>query len=392
MNISFYFNKVTAPRVTGRYLYLLSDILMISLYTYLTGSTDYENMRMFVLEHGGELSDMLSMPNGVPSTDTFEHVFQRTHPAELDSYDKSILDDLAEKQNVIDSKEQCGASSTSRGNKRFYILDTWVRQNCFCIAQAKAEDKSNEITGISEILSGIDIEDAVVPIDAMGKQREIVELIVHSDHHYLLTVKKNQRSLHENMECTFRVKDCTDFYEESYAGYERIKTRRCSILPAKDYLMKETLEPWKNLSTIVGIESVHEIEARMTRELRYCISDEKKPKASYYAALTRGYWSIENQLHWYLDITFKEDECRARKGFASQNLSLLRKIALHIVSEQKDKLSMKRRLYKAALDINYSKKHSNFDAVALLSGFFANIASKLYVRWMAIDLFSLSII
>ena len=71
MNISFYFNKVTAPRVTGRYLYLLSDILMISLYTYLTGSTDYENMRMFVLEHGGELSDMLSMPNGVPSTDTF---------------------------------------------------------------------------------------------------------------------------------------------------------------------------------------------------------------------------------------------------------------------------------------------------------------------------------
>ena len=156
--------------------------------------------------------------------------------------------------------------------------------------------------------------------------------------------------------------------------------------------MKETLEPWKNLSTIVGIESVHEIEARMTRELRYCISDEKKPKASYYAALTRGYWSIENQLHWYLDITFKEDECRARKGFASQNLSLLRKIALHIVSEQKDKLSMKRRLYKAALDINYSKKHWNFDAVALLSGFFANIASKLYVRWMAIDLLSLSII
>lgn len=137
------------------------------------------------------------------------------------------------------------------------------------------------------------------------------------------------------------------FYEEVDAGHGRIETRRCSILPARNYLMEETLGSWRNLSTIVKIESIREIKDWITRNVRYYISDEKEPK-------------VPIMQHWHLDVTFKEDECRARKGFASQNLSVLRKIALHIVSEQKDKLSMKRRLYKAALDINYLKKLLEF--------------------------------
>lgn len=128
MNIAKpYFSEVTDPRVTGRCLHLLSDILMIGLCTYLTGGTDYEDMRMFALERGSELGDMLSLPNGVPSTDTFERVFGRIHPAELEcclrSYGKDILNDLSEKQIVIDGKKQCGASPTSRGNKGLYILN-----------------------------------------------------------------------------------------------------------------------------------------------------------------------------------------------------------------------------------------------------------------------------
>ena len=351
---------MTDPRITGRCLHLLSDILMIGLCTYQTGGTDYEDMRMFGLERGDKLGDMLSLPNGVPSTDTFERVFSRIHPSELEyclrSYGKSILEDLSEKQIVIDGKKQHGVSPTSRGNKGLYILNAWVSENRFCIAQEKVEDKSNEITTIPEILSDIDIEDAVVSIDAMGTQREIAGLIVNSGGHYLLAVKENQRSLYEDIECAFRMKAYTDFCEEVDAGHGRIETRKCSILPAKDYLMEETREAWKNLSTIVKIESMREIKDKTTREVRYYISDENEPRASYYAALARGHWGIENQLHWHLDVTFKEDECRARKGFASQNLSVLRKIALHIVSEQKDKLSMKRRLYKAALDINYLEK------------------------------------
>lgn len=171
-----------------------------------------------------------------------------------------------------------------------------------------------------------------------------------------MAVKENQRSLFEDIECVFKVNCGTDSAENIESGHGRIETRKCSILPAKDYLMRETLDDWKNLSTIIKVESTREMVDRTTHEIRYYISDEEHPKASYYTSLVRGYWSIENQLHWHLDVTFKEDSCRARKKYASQNLSVLRKLALHIVSKQTDRLSMKKRLYKAALDNDYLKK------------------------------------
>ena len=346
-------------------MHLLSDILiMIGLCTYLTGGTDYVDMHLFAKERGSELGDMLLLPNGAPSDDTFRRVFERIKPEELEhcltSYGKSILDDLSEKQLVIDGKKQCGTSPTSRGNKGLYILNAWVSENCFCIAQKKVEDKSNEITAIPEILSDIDIENAVVSIDAMGTQRDIAGLIVQNKGHYLLAVKENQRSLYEDIECAFKMNPGMDVSEEVDAGHGRIETRKCSILPASDYLMDETLEAWNGLSTIIRIEAVRELKDKTTRETRYYISDETETKAAYYAALVRGHWSIENQLHWHMDITFREDACRARKGFASQNLSVLRKVALHIISGQKDRLSKKKRLYKAALDIKYLRKLLEF--------------------------------
>lgn len=156
MNTISYFSEVTDPRVTGRCLHLLSDILMIGLCTYLTGGTDYEDMHLFALERGSALGDMLSLPNGAPSEDTFRSVFERIKPSELEyclsTYGKSVLEDLSEKQIVMDGKKQCSASPTSRGNKGLYILNTWVSENRFCIAQEKVQDKSNEITTSPELL------------------------------------------------------------------------------------------------------------------------------------------------------------------------------------------------------------------------------------------------
>ena len=166
-------------------------------------------MRLFALERGEMLNDLLSLPNGVPSEDTFERVFQRIEPSELEhclrSYGKSLLSDLSEKQIVIDGKKQGGTSPTSTGNKGLYILNAWVIENRFCISQGKVEDQSNEITAIPAVLSEIDIEEAIVSIDAMGTQREIVDLILDKKGHYLLSVKGNQKSLYEDIECAFKV-------------------------------------------------------------------------------------------------------------------------------------------------------------------------------------------
>lgn len=122
--------------------------------------------------------------------------------------------------------------------------------------------------------------------------------------------------------------------------------------------MEENLQTWKNLGTIIRLEARREVQGKVTLETRYYLSDEKEDSAAYFCLFIRGHWSIENQLHWHLDITVKEDACRAKTGYTLQNLSVLRKMALH-VSEQDDKLSIKKRLYKAALDISYLKTIEN---------------------------------
>jgi predicted transposase YbfD/YdcC len=321
-------------------------------------------MHIFARERGKSLSGLLLLPNGTPSADTFERVFKRICPAELEAcllaYGQRILSDLAEKQVVIDGKKQRGASPTKRGNEGLYLLNVWVSENRFCVAQKKVEDKSNEIKAIPEALESIDITGAVVTIDAMGTQREIAERIVERGGHYMLALKNNQKSLLEDVECAFRTHSGYDAEQTLDADHGRIETRKCSILPARDFLLAENIGVWCNLRTIIKVEATRELQGKTTNETRYYISDEAEPKAAYFNALVRGHWSIENQLHWHLDVTFREDACRVRAGYASQNLSIVRKMALHIVAEAKDGLSVRKRLYKAALDTDYLKRLLKF--------------------------------
>ena len=138
----------------------------------------------------------------------------------------------------------------------------------------------------------------------------------------MLALKANQKSFFEDVECAFKMNSGHDVYETLDVDHGRIETRECSILPADEYLMEENLQTWKNLETIIRLEARREVQGKVTQETRYYISDEKEVGAAYFSSLIRGHWSIENQLHWHLDITFKEDACRARAGYASQNLSV----------------------------------------------------------------------
>lgn len=362
--ISDYFSGITDPRVEGRCLHPLSDLLLIALCVYLTGGSDYQDMHTFAKERGDKLSGFLKLPNGVPSPDTFERVFKRLAPTSLQDclihYGRDILGCLSEKQIVLDGKKLKGASPTSKGNKGLYILNAWVSENRFCVGQSKVEDKSNEITAIPEVLSSIDITDSVVSIDAMGTQKEIADQIVEQSGHYFLSVKGNQKGLLEDIECAFKTHQGYNRFEEVEKGHGRIETRRCSILSAKDFLLEENVEVWKNISTLIRIDTCREIKGEHYQETRYYISDEDCGQASYYNALARGHWSIENQLHWHLDVTFREDDCRVREGNSPVNLSTIRKFALQIISNANDKLSLKKRQYKAALDIGYMKKLIKF--------------------------------
>lgn len=358
--VSTYLSTVKDHRMINKCKHKLSDILFIGLLTHLSNGEDFVDMVLFGKTHKTFLQEYITLANGIPSEDTFERVFSAIEPDVLrvclNDYGKDVVGLLSEKQICLDGKKLKGVSPTSRGNRGLYILNAWVAENRICVGQKRVEDKSNEITAIPALIEQLDVKDAVVSIDAIGCQRDIAEQIVKKEGHYLLALKTNQRELYDDAECGFKACKPISISENWEYDHGRYETRKCSILPAGEVLLPENLSQWCGLKTIIKVEAMRLIRGKETSETRFYISDEQGKTAEYYNALVRGHWSIENQLHWHLDVTFKEDASRARKGNVAENLSTLRKLALQIITAQNDKLSLKKRRVMAAYDDEYMRK------------------------------------
>lgn len=356
--LSSIFDSIADHRVTGRCTYLLSDLLSIALLTYICNGEDYVDMAAFAATRAREFG-LLQNCSSSPSPDTFERLMSAVEPKEIErclvESGKQFLSSLAEKQVVIDGKKLRGTNPTSRANEGDYVLNAFVSENQLLIGQLAINNKENEITAYPELLDKLDIEDAIISIDAMGTQVAVVEKILEKKAHYFLAAKDNQKYLHEAIIQSFKYNKSIDEATEMESDHGRVETRRCRILPANTIMDSEVRDKWPNLTTLVELKS--EVYNKKTEEtattLRYYISDEDFPKAAYYNMLARGHWSIENLLHWHLDVNFMEDASRARKGFAAQNLSLTRKLALQIVKNHTDKRSIKKRLFYASLDSEY---------------------------------------
>ena len=237
-----------------------------------------------------------------------------------------------------------------------YILTAWVSESSVCVAQKKVDDKSNEITAIPELLDNMNIKEAVVSIDAIGCQKLIASKIINKEGDYLLALKKNQKDSYQRVEDVFRFHAPKKFDLMKDKNHAREETRKCSILDINKLPKDEIPSKWNGLNTLVKIESTRKTKDKTQQNTRYYLSSEIIKNPSYYNMLVRGHWSIENKLHWHLDVTFKEDASRSRKGNAPENLNILRKIALQRVNLQKDKLSKKKRRFKAAMNTNYIKE------------------------------------
>lgn len=352
-----YFSEIADPREQHKCRHRLSDILLIGLFTYLSNGHDYEDMVLFGTTKGKEFPDLLSLSAGVPSHDTFNRVFQiidcELLRKCLTDCGKDIIDILSEKQICLDGKKLRGENPQSRGNKGLYIVNAWVAENKLCIGQERVADKSNEIDAIPKLLQEIDITDFVITIDAVGCQKHIATQIKHQNGHYLLAVKQNQKELFEDVACAFKANKPISTVENWEYDHGRFEIRKCSILSAQSTMDEEIIAEWNGLTTIVKVESIRDIKDKKTIETRYYISDENENNALYFSHLVKGHWGIENHLHLHLDVTFKEDKCRVRTGNAPENLATLRKLALQIISERKDKLSLQKRRVRAAYDTEY---------------------------------------
>lgn len=351
------FMTVPDHRVTGRCTYALSDLLTIALLTYICGGEDYVDMSEFAYYRARDFGLLADRPDRSPSPDTFERLMSAVNPDEIErcliEHGRKFLDTLAEKQVVIDGKKLRGTSPRQGGTKGDYIMNAYVSENHIVVGQQRLKDKENEIAAIPQLLEKLDIEMAVISIDAIGAQVNIAQNILDRKAHYFLAVKENQGALNEQLIDAFRYNKPLDCASQMDAGHGRIETRDCRILNADAIEDKDVSTRWPGLKTLVEVTSMVDYGDHTATAIRRYISDEDFPKAAYFNMLARGHWSIENQLHWNLDVTFLEDACRARKGYAALNLSTIRKLAMQIIKEHVDKSSLRKRRFKASLSNDY---------------------------------------
>lgn len=354
-----YFAELKDPRVERTREHLLEEILLLAIAAVLSGAGSWNEMEDYGKAKRPWFKGFLRLPGGIPSHDTFNRVISALDPAEMEKsfadWVVSIVKLTAGEVVAIDGKALCGTREAGK-KTLVHMVSAWASANNLVLAQRKVDDKSNEITAIPKLLSALELSGTVVTIDAMGCQRPIAEKIVAQRADYILAVKENQGHLLEEIQDSFQMLAADAVCEEIDCGHGRVEQRRCSVI-ADLSLLEKTYE-WASLQGLVRIESerYHKVSGKTERQIRYYITS-LKPDAERLNRAIRQHWGIENKLHWALDVSFGEDLSRKRAGHAAQNFSLLNRIALNLLRQDKTgKLGIKGKRLKAGWDNDYLMK------------------------------------
>jgi predicted transposase YbfD/YdcC len=261
---------------------------------------------------------------------------------------------------AIDGKTARRSHDKTIGQDAIHMVSAWASANGIVLGQRKVDDKSNEITAIPELLRILDISGCIVTIDAIGCQKKIAQTICDEKADDVLSVKDNQAKLHQDIQDWFAYGDQVKFenMESSYhetinKGHGRIEIRRCWVV--SDPLAFENIrhhEAWAGLQSIVRVQRERQQAEKVQEETAFYISSLANDAKTILNA-TRQHWAIENSLHWLLDVTFREDDSRIRAGNSSQNMTVLRHLALNILKNDKSKGSIRNKRYKAALNTTF---------------------------------------
>ncbi len=363
--------EIKDPRVERTKLHSLKDILVMAVCGTICGADNWEEIAEFGESKREWFATFLELENGIPSHDTFRRVFILLDNVEL----KSLFIDwisstvkLSKGSLVnIDGKNLRGSKEPSKGKKALNVVSAWASEQSVVLGQVRCEEKSNEITAIPELLKILNIEGCIVTIDAMGCQTEIVAEIVDKGADYVISLKGNHGTLHEDIKNYLDWAERIKFDGISYDYYEtelekdhgRIEQRRCWITEEIDWV--EQKGDWKNFKSVIMVEAVREVIGQeKTIERRYFISSLEADAESALKAV-RGHWGIENELHWCLDIGFREDESRVREGKSAENLATLRHIGLNLLKQEKSsKRGIEGKRKKAGWDESYLLKVLQF--------------------------------
>ena len=265
---------------------------------------------------------------------------------------------------AIDGKTLRRSADTANGKSALRLVSAWSSANRLVLGQRKVDGHSNEITAIPELLRSLDVSESVVTIDAMGCQKKVASEIVEQGADYALALKGNQRELRDDVKDTFSQWDESvgDFFEQVEKPHVRIETRRCrSVTDSEwiDYLNGKCElgnSEWPALSSVAMVECERVVEGVATSQKRYCISS-LSADAKVLLRSVRAHWGIENSMHWALDMSFREDESRVRKGNSAENLPILRRLAMNLLKQDKSvKAGIEAKRKRAGWDEKYLLK------------------------------------
>jgi predicted transposase YbfD/YdcC len=348
--------------------YPLDELLLVALCAITSGAEGW----VCVAEWGRTKLDCLKrflpFANGIASHDTFTRVFSLLDAKVFETCFIGWMQDLCPSVagHVIPIDGKSVRRSHDGEQRMVHLVSAWHSTTGVILGQVKTADKSNEITAIPELLDALCIEGATITIDAMGCQHTIIDKIVEKKADYIVAVKDNQPTLAQAIKEWFAAAEAgtldRPFWQDidTDKGHGRLETRRCVATNDVAWL-REMQQEWRGLQSLVMVESTREIingknKGECSTERRYYISSlPAKPKLLNQRV--RAHWSIENSLHWVLDVAFDEDDCRIRVGEGTQNFAILRRIALNLLKQDKStKVGVATKRLKAGWDTKYLEK------------------------------------
>ena len=354
-SIKKHFRALPDPRVVGRTCYLLVDIIVMAICAVIGNCDDWPDIALFARQRESWFRRFLKLDNGVPSHDTFERVFAALDPRALERCCLAWLRDVANLVGVgqiaIDGKTLRGSASATL--RPLHLVSAWATQAQLTLGHVAVDGKSNEITAIPKLLELLDLHGALVTIDAIGCQKAIAKKIVAGGGDYVLVVKGNQERLQADIQDTVAKAlegelpaGVVRQYTSKEEGHGRKEERSCVVIQHVAGIHGR--QAWPGLTTVGMCCRERTVKGTTTTEVNYFIGS-RRMGARRYAQALRSHWGIENNLHWQLDVSFREDASRIENRHGAANFALLRKMALNLLKHHPRKDSIARKRKTAAL-------------------------------------------
>ncbi len=358
-----HFMIIYDPRQDGKVQHKLLDVLFIAIAATICGCDEWEDMEDWATRREDWLSQYLELPEGNPSWYTIERVLDVIDPKQFEKSFAQWMQDVTKscKGDVvaIDGKTMRGTANEKAGKRAVHIVSAWCSGNKLVLGQVKTDDKSNEITAIPELLDLLFVKGSIITTDAMGCQKDIAKKIVKEKKaDYVLGLKENHPLLYSEVKEYFEDAETSEFKDEKIQHYRTMEKGHGRIEERLYYLSTDTKwmdakDDWTKLGGIGMVIRKCEIDGNKTEERAFYLTSVKTVEEL--AKGIRLHWGIEST-HWSLDVTFREDANRTRKGNAPRNMALLRRLTLNMLkkdTKKKPKKSLKRRRFIALLDTDY---------------------------------------